>query len=110
MSTYRSNNENEYIFSERIKAGKRTYFFDVKQTQGGDYYLVITESRKDQQGGGYSYDQDNKPSYKKSKIFLYKEELNNFANALEKTTSYIKEKLLPDYDFEQSSSRSNEER
>lgn len=108
MSIY-NKDKNDHIFSERVKAGRRTYFFDVKQTQGGDYYLAITERRKDQQGG-YSYDQDSKPSYKKSKIFLYKEELNNFLNALEKTTSYIKEKLLPDYDFEQSSNRSNQEK
>ena len=108
MSTY-NNNQKEHIFSEKVKAGRRTYFFDVKQTRGGDYYLVITESRKDQQGE-YAYDQDNKPTYKKSKIFLYKEELNNFVHALEKTASHIKEKLLPDYDFEQAESRSVQEK
>lgn len=109
MSTY-NNNEKEHIFSERVKAGKRTYFFDVKETRGGDYYLVITESKKDQQERRSNY-QDSKRSYKKkNKIFLYKEEVNNFVNALEKTITYMKEKLLPDYDFEQTDSRSNQDR
>lgn len=91
----------EHAYSEKLKAGKRTYFFDVKKTHGGDYYLVITESRKNFQEGD--------PSYKKNKIFLYKEDLNNFVDTLQRTTKYIKAELLPNYDFQQNSEPSYQE-
>ena len=58
-----SNYDNEEVFSKKVRAGKRTYFFDVKATKGDDYYVTITESKKRYEDGGYV----------KHKIFLYKE-------------------------------------
>ena len=66
----------EDIWSKPVRAGKRTYFFDVKATKGNDYYLTITESkRKVDPSGHFSYD--------KHKIFLYKEDFEKFAEGLE---------------------------
>lgn len=81
------------IYSKRVKAGKRTYFFDVKATRANDYYITITESRKKITEDGHSYE--------KSKIFLYKEDLNKFIAALNGTAEHIKTELIPDYDFDQ---------
>ncbi len=86
------NNERQDVYSERIRAGKRAYFFDIKQTRNGDYYLVITESKRE-------FSQEGKFNYKKSKVFLYKEDLNKFIEAFNRASTYIKEELLPDYDF-----------
>lgn len=75
------------IYSKPVRAGKRTYFFDVKSTKGNnDFYLTITESkRKIEQDGRYVYD--------KHKIFLYKEDFEKFAEGLEDAVSYIKARL-----------------
>lgn len=86
------NKEQKEIFSERVRAGKRTYFFDVKATRSNDYYLTITESKRKYKDDGYIYE--------KHKIFLYKEDFNKFLNALTQTVNHIKEELLPDVDFE----------
>ena len=64
MSEERERTEREDLFSKAVKAGKRTYFFDVKSTRGNDYYLTITESKK-------RFNDDGKFSYEKHKIFLY---------------------------------------
>ncbi|MBO4691572.1 MAG: PUR family DNA/RNA-binding protein [Bacteroidales bacterium] len=73
------------IYSKPVRAGKRTYFFDVKATKNNDYYLTITESkRKVEKDGRFSYD--------KHKIFLYKEDFEKFAAGLEEVVQYIKEK------------------
>lgn len=80
------------VYSRKVKAGKRTYFFDVKSTRANDYYLTITESKKQ------SSEEGNK--YEKHKIFLYKEDLNKFLEALHNTTEHIKKELLPHYDFD----------
>ena len=87
--------ENNEVYSKRVKAGKRTYFFDVKATRANDYYLTITESRKKFKLDGEGH------SYEKSKIFLYKEDLNKFIDALHGTAEHIKKELIPDYDFDQ---------
>lgn len=79
------------VFTRRIKAGKRTYFFDVKPTRGDDYYITITESKKRQTDQGFVFD--------KHKIFLYKEDFAKFVGALEDTINHIKG-LMPDYDFD----------
>ena len=72
-----------------MRAGKRTYFFDVKATKGNDYYLTITESkRKVDAGGHFSYD--------KHKIFLYKEDFEKFTEGLEEVINYIKTNCLKD--------------
>ncbi len=70
------------IFSRVFRAGRRTYFFDVKETRAGDYYLTITESKK-------HFDQDDQPYYRKHKIYLYKEDFNDFNEALNETIKFI---------------------
>lgn len=85
-------NDRKEIFSERVRAGKRTYFFDVKATRSNDYYLTITESKRRYKDDGYTYE--------KHKIFLYKEDFNKFMKALNTTVDYVKEELLPDVDFD----------
>ena len=75
----------EDVYSKPVRAGKRTYFFDVKATKGNDYYLTITESkRRVDNNGQYAYD--------KHKIFLYKEDFEKFAEGLEEVIKYIKAK------------------
>ena len=81
----------EEIYSERVRAGKRTYFFDVKATKSNDYYLTITESKRRPKDDGFFYE--------KHKIFLYKEDFNKFVEALNNTVAHVKEELLPDVDF-----------
>ncbi|MBK8610998.1 MAG: DUF3276 family protein [Chitinophagaceae bacterium] len=87
------NNEKkmESVYSQRIRAGKRrTYFFDVRETRGNDFYLTITESRK-------RFDSDG---YDRHKIFLYKEDFNKFIKGLGEAIDYVKTELMPDFDFD----------
>ena len=77
-------NDRDEIFSKAIRAGKRTYFFDVKATRKNDYYLTITESKK-------RYDQDGKYHFEKHKIFLYKEDFEKFVNGLQETVGFIQQ-------------------
>jgi len=82
--------ENEGIYSQRLRAGRRrTYFFDVRTTKGEDYYITITESKK----------RFNEDGYDRHKIFLYKEDFNKFVTALSNTVNHVKDTLMPDYDF-----------
>ena len=81
--------DQEEIYSHRMKAGKRTYFFDVKATRGQDYYLTITESKR--RPGS---DPDGPASYEKHKIFLYKEDFNKFIDALHDAVDFVREELL----------------
>jgi len=74
--------EQEEIFSKVMRAGRRTYFFDVRATKAGDYYLTITESKKFTNDDGTFY-------FKKHKIYLYKEDFENFSNTLGEMTKYI---------------------
>ena len=70
--------DKELVFSESVKAGKRIYYFDVKQSRNGDRYIAITESKKVVSG-----DEDNpQVSYEKHKLFLYKEDFDKFISAL----------------------------
>ena len=87
-SGYCHERSGDEIYSKPVRAGKRTYFFDVKSTKGNnDFYLTITESkRRIEQDGRYSYD--------KHKIFLYKEDFEKFAEGLEEAVEYIKTKCL----------------
>tara|TARA_B100000963_G_scaffold220585_1_gene192244 strand:- start:4440 stop:4829 length:390 start_codon:yes stop_codon:yes gene_type:complete len=73
---------NEDIFSKVVRAGRRTYFFDVRSTKAGDYYLTISESKKFTNDDGTFY-------FKKHKIYLYKEDFENFSNVLGEMTKYI---------------------
>ena len=72
----------EDVFSKPVRAGKRTYFFDVKATKGNDFYLTITESKRKVDNSGHS-------SYDKHKIFLYKEDFEKFTEGLEEVINYL---------------------
>jgi hypothetical protein len=88
-----NNNGGKYsgFFSKKLRAGKRrTYFFDVRSTKQGDFFLTITESKKKFEGEGYD----------SHKIFLYKEDFKKFIEALNETMDYIKTDLMPEYDYD----------
>jgi hypothetical protein len=74
--------EKEDIFSKVLRAGRRTYFFDVRSTKADDYYLTITESKK------FTND-DGSFHYKKHKIYIYKEDFSEFKDILNEMTDYI---------------------
>ena len=77
-------NDRDEIYSKPVRAGKRTYFFDVKATRNNDYYLTITESKK-------KLEKDGSQSYEKHKIFLYKEDFEKFVTGLTEAIQFIKE-------------------
>ena len=89
------------IYSERVRAGKRTYFFDVKATRSNDYYLTITESKRRFKDDGFFYE--------KHKIFLYKEDFHKFVEALNETVNHVKTELLPEVDFSQFDNNESDE-
>lgn len=74
--------EQEEIFSQVLRAGRRTYFFDVRATKANDYYLTVTESKK------FTHD-DGSFHYQKHKIYLYKEDFSDFHEMLKKATDFI---------------------
>ncbi|PQJ14607.1 PUR family DNA/RNA-binding protein [Aureicoccus marinus] len=74
--------DQEEIYSKVLRAGRRTYFFDVRSTKAGDYYLTITESKK------FTHD-DGSFHYKKHKIYLYKEDFQSFREIMEEMMDYI---------------------
>ncbi|MEP6262723.1 MAG: PUR family DNA/RNA-binding protein [Gillisia sp.] len=74
--------EKDEIFSKVLRAGRRTYFFDVRATKADDYYLTITESKKFTNADGSFH-------YKKHKIYLYKEDFEGFSEILNEMTNYI---------------------
>lgn len=78
------------IFSRAVRAGKRTYFFDVKATVGEDYYITITESKR-----RFNSEQ-GKFFYEKHKLFLYKEDFDKFANGLSDVVEFIRTGHAPD--------------
>jgi hypothetical protein len=78
------------VFSEKIRAGKRTYIFDVRSTRGNDYYITITERKRRMDGDGVQ----------KQKIFLYKEDFNKFVEGLESVIKHVKTELMPDFDYD----------
>lgn len=77
------NTDREEIFSKSVRAGKRTYFFDVKSTRGNDFYLTVTESKK-------RFEQDGTFKYEKHKLFLYKEDFDKFIEGLNEAIQFIK--------------------
>ena len=79
-------NDRDEIYSKPVRAGKRTYFFDVKATRNNDYYLTITESKK-------KLEKDGSQNYEKHKIFLYKEDFDKFAEGLDNAVASIKAAL-----------------
>ncbi len=76
----------EEVFSKVVRAGKRTYFFDVKTTRGNDYYLTITESKK-------RFDESGEAHFEKHKIFLYKEDFEKFTDGFDESITFIKAAL-----------------
>ena len=74
--------ENKEIFARVLRAGRRTYFFDVRATQADDYFLTITESKKYTNNDGSYF-------YKKHKIYLYKEDFAGFTDLLKESTDFI---------------------
>lgn len=74
--------DQEEIYSKVLRAGRRTYFFDVRSTKAGDYYLTVTESKK------FTHD-DGSFHYKKHKIYLYKEDFTAFKEILDEMMAYI---------------------
>lgn len=92
MDSEKNFRNNDSVFSKKVKAGKRrTYFFDVRETRGNDFYLTLTESTRRFNGDGYD----------RHKIFLYKEDFNRFISGLEESINYIKTELMPDYDYDE---------
>lgn len=81
------------IYSKAVRAGKRTYFFDVKSTRKDEYYLTITESKK-------RFDQEGKFHFEKHKIFLYKEDFEKFTDGLAEVVDFILGNQ-PDYEPEE---------
>ena len=90
MEEFENNGKKEEIFSKAVRAGKWTYFFDVKATKSDEYYLTITESKR-----RFSNDQ-GKFFYEKHKIFLYKEDFEKFANGLSDVIEFIQTGKLPE--------------
>jgi len=78
----KENVEQEEIFSKVVRAGRRTYFFDVRATKAGDYYLTLTESKKFTNPDGSFH-------YKKHKIYLYKEDFESFKETLDEMITFI---------------------
>ena len=83
--TMDENKAQEEIYSQVVRAGKRTYFFDVRATRADDYYLTITESKK-------FFNEDGSSHYKKHKIFLYKEDFAKFKDAFAEAIGFIEDK------------------
>ena len=79
---YNNERDQEEIFSKVLRAGRRTYFFDVRETKASDYYLTITESKKFTNDDGTFH-------FKKHKIYLYKEDFSEFSNILNEMTNYV---------------------
>lgn len=77
------NDKNSEVYSKVVRAGKRTYFFDVKSTKGNDLYLTVTESKK--------IVNDGRESFQKHKIFLYKEDFEKFQEGLQEALAKISE-------------------
>lgn len=79
MDTY---NDKEEVFSKPVKAGKRTYFFDVKKTKNNDYFLTITESKR-------VFETEEKVTYEKHKIFLYQEDFEKFVTGMKEAVDFV---------------------
>ena len=98
--------KSQEIFSKILRAGRRTYFFDVRSTRANDYYLTITESKKHTNEDGSAY-------YKKHKIYLYKEDFLRFKEIFDDVTKFIidekGEEIISDYEAETEPKTENED-
>jgi len=77
------------VFSKPVRAGKRTYFFDVKSTKGKDLYITLTESKR-------RVEQNGRFTYEKHKIFLYREDFEKFMEGLNEVIAFVRERLPED--------------
>ncbi|MDW8014897.1 MAG: DUF3276 family protein [Bacteroidia bacterium] len=89
--------EGREVYSVKVRAGKRTYIFDVRATRNRDYYITITETRRDFTG----------EVSQRQKIFLYKEDFLKFQRALDQVISHVRRDLLPDFEYERPGSSSD---
>lgn len=87
-----TNADKELVFSESVKAGKRIYYFDVKQSRNGDKYVAITESKKIVSGS----EENPQVTYEKHKVFLYKEDFEKFTAALDKVIKVASDGVIPE--------------
>ena len=87
-----TNADKELVFSESVKAGKRIYYFDVKQSRNGDKYVAITESKKIVSGN----EENPQVTYEKHKVFLYKEDFEKFTAALDKVIKVASDGVIPE--------------
>lgn len=94
--------DRDEIFAKRVKAGKRTYFFDIKATRSEDFFLTITESKK-------RFNEDGTFVFEKHKIFLYKEDFQKFVEAMHESYEKMQE-LMPDFDFSKVSGPDGDEK
>jgi hypothetical protein len=83
----------ENIFTSSVKAGKRTYYFDVKETKSGERYITVTERKR-------RYNEDGSYIVEKHKIFLYKEDFDKFADALDDVIEYVESGIFPEKNVE----------
>lgn len=86
--------DKDLVFSESVKAGKRIYYFDVKQSKNGDKYVAITESKRIISGS----EADPQVSYEKHKLFLYKEDFSKFVAALTNAIDIASQGINPTTD------------
>lgn len=86
MSEFDNLHSREAHFSKRVRAGKRTYYFDVKATRGNDYYLTITESKRK------PGESEDRPFFEKHKLFLYKEDFDKFSEGFHEALDFIRQK------------------
>ena len=100
---YAQERNSDDVYSKPVRAGKRTYFFDVKSTKGNnDFYLTITESKR-------RLERDGSCTYDKDEIFLYKEDFEKFQEGLQEAIRYIMHDLLHDQPIRQYSPREEQE-
>lgn len=85
MSESENRSNRDVVFSKRIKAGKRVYFFDVKSTRGNDLYLTITESKR------RPGESDDRPIFEKHKLFVYREDFDKFSDGFHEALDYIRQ-------------------
>ena len=92
MEEHYSDGDNKFrdnIFTSAVKAGKRTYYFDVKETKNGERYITLTERKR-------RYNEDGSFKVEKHKIFLYKEDFDKFADALDDVIEFVESGKLPE--------------
>ncbi len=92
MEEQYSDGDNKFrdnIFTSAVKAGKRTYYFDVKETKNGERYITLTERKR-------RYNEDGSFKVEKHKIFLYKEDFDKFADALDDVIEFVESGKLPE--------------